>query len=430
MALTTALRLQVIEPLRENAALLMVCVATGIIMLGQGVISPVLPLYAKDFGVSAAMVGATISVFGLARMLLNLPAGFLSDRFGRRLLLVGGPAITALGSFLSAGAGDIWQLLAYRFVAGAGSAMFMTGALILVTDISTAENRGRMLSLYQGSLLLGVSIGPALGGLTAELAGLRAPFVVVGVLAAVCAVWALREMPETHQAAVPVASATPADRPPPVAGARPLRSLFTNPGFTLVSLVTFSIFFTRTGSRQTVLALVGNEQLGLSAGALGAVFAMIALLNLAMIGPSGAWADRFGRKRVIVPSAIVSAGALGLFAVTSSLGFFLLAAVLLGIGTGLAGPAPAAYAADVVPAEARGVGMGLYRTYSDVGFVAGPLLLGWIADASGRFSWALGFNALLVAACALAFALFARETVARQRGPAPATTVEAAGSGG
>lgn len=108
MALTAALRLRVIEPLRENVALLMVCLATGIIMLGQGVISPVLPLYAKDFGVSAAMVGATISVFGLARMLLNLPAGLLSDRFGRRLLLVGGPAITALGSFLSAGAGDIW----------------------------------------------------------------------------------------------------------------------------------------------------------------------------------------------------------------------------------------------------------------------------------------------------------------------------------
>ena len=142
MALTTTVRLQIIEPLRENAALLMVCVATGIIMLGQGVIGPVLPLYAQDFGVSATMVGASISVFGLARMLLNLPAGLLSDRFGRRLLLVGGPVITALGSFLSAGAGDIWQLLAFRFVAGAGSAMFMTGALILVTDISRPDNRG------------------------------------------------------------------------------------------------------------------------------------------------------------------------------------------------------------------------------------------------------------------------------------------------
>ena len=74
----------------------MICVATGITMLGQGVIAPVLPLYAKDFGVSTAMVGASISVFGLARIFFNLPSGFLSDRLGRRLFLIGGPVIIAL----------------------------------------------------------------------------------------------------------------------------------------------------------------------------------------------------------------------------------------------------------------------------------------------------------------------------------------------
>ena len=413
MAFTTTVRVQVIEPLRENAALLTVCVATGLIMLGQGVTGPVLPLYAKDFGVSVAMVGMTISVFGLARMLLNLPAGLLSDRFGRQMLLWGGASITSLGYFLSAAAGDIWQLLAYRFVAGAGSGMFMTGGMVLVTDISTPENRGRMLSLYQGSLLLGVSIGPAVGGLTAELLGLRAPFIVVGVLAALCALWALRQAPEVQRRA-PTAAAriSSADGPtPPATTLLSLRALFANWGFTLVSLVTFSVFFTRTGSRQTILPLLGDERFGLTAGSLGGIFAMMALLNLAAIGPAGAWADRFGRKRVIVPSAFVSAGALALFAVTGELWLFLVAAVLQGIGTGFIGPAPAAYAADVIPAGARGLGMGLYRTYSDLGFVLGPLLLGWIADVTGSFGWSLGFNAVLVAACALAFGVFARETL-------------------
>ena len=63
MALYSVVRRQIVDPLRENSALLMICVATGITMLGQGVIAPVLPLYAKDFGVSTAMVGASISVF-------------------------------------------------------------------------------------------------------------------------------------------------------------------------------------------------------------------------------------------------------------------------------------------------------------------------------------------------------------------------------
>ncbi|MCH8949639.1 MAG: MFS transporter [Chloroflexi bacterium] len=425
MSLASNLRAQVIEPLRNNAALLMVCVATGVIMLGQGVIAPVLPLYAKDFGVSTTMIGASISVFGLARILFNLPAGLLSDRLGRRLLLVGGPIITAVGSFLSAFAGDIWSLLVFRFIAGIGSAVFMTAGITLVADISTPENRGRMLSLHLGSLLIGVSIGPAVGGLTAELINLRAPFILVGVLSAACAVWALKVMPETYRRTVTAGAGEQAAGETEVeVAAGPsapvsIRSLAGNMGLLLVSLVTFSIFFTRTGARQTVLPLSGNEDFGLSAGLLGLIFAMMALINLATIIPSGAWADRFGRKRVIVPSALLAAGALGLFAVTDSLPVFLIAAVLLALGTGISGPAPAAYAADVIPAEARGMGMGLFRTYSDIGFVVGPLLLGWIADATGGFGWPLAFNAALMAAGALAFGLFAKETVApRQDEPA------------
>ena len=167
-----------------------------------------------------------------------------------------------------------------------------------------------------------------------------------------------------------------------------------------------------------MVPLLGAEELGLTAGSLGAIFAMMALINLAAIGPAGAWADRFGRKRVIVPSAFVAVTGLTLFALTGDLWLFLVAAVLQAIGTGLSGPAPAAYAADVMPDHARGLGMGLYRTYSDIGFVMGPLLLGWIAETTGSFSWALGFTAALVAVSTIAFGLFARETVPGAREPA------------
>jgi MFS family permease len=378
-------------------------------MLGQGAIVPVLPLYAEDFEVNATMIGATISVFGLARVLLNLPAGILSDRVGRQLMLVGGAAITSVGYVLSALAADIWQLLLFRFVAGAGSALFMTSAMTLVTDLSTVENRGRMLSYYQGSLLLGVSIGPALGGLVAEVFGLRAPFVVVGALSALCVLWALRERPAPQMTEHGSSASTVAR------GSRvPLAALLTNLAFTLASLVTFAVFFTRTGSRQSVLVLFGNDTLGLTAGALGAIFAMMALINLAAIVPSGVWSDRYGRKAVIVPSALVASAGLVLFAFTDSIAVFMIAAVVLAIGTGVGGSAPAAYAADVVPPEARGAGMGLYRTYGDLGFVLGPLLLGWIIDVTDSFSWALLINAALMGGAAIAFGVFAKETVARR----------------
>ena len=103
---------------REHERLLMISISTVLVMAGQGVISPILPLYARQFGVGAAAVGLTLTVFALARLLLNVPLGLLSDRYGRRLLLVGGPVITAVGMIGSGLAPTFAQLLLWRFVAG------------------------------------------------------------------------------------------------------------------------------------------------------------------------------------------------------------------------------------------------------------------------------------------------------------------------
>lgn len=392
---------------RRYPSLLMLCVATGIIMLGQGVTSPVLPLYARSFGVSAASVGLTIAAFGLARMILNIPVGLASDRFGRRLVLVGGPLVVAVGSVLSATAGDLWQLLLWRFLAGAGSAMYMTGAAAFLTDIADPGNRARMMGLNQGSLLAGTSFGPAVGGLVADVWDFRAPFYVVGSLAGLCAVWAFRSIPESHSTASRAEDST----------ARSGRgwlfdtySLATNLPFFLISMVTLGTFMTRTGGRQTILPLLGADRFDLSPGSLGLLFTLMSFLNLAAVPFAGTFADRWGRKAVIVPASLVTCLSLVMFALAAQAWFLVLASVVQGLGTGFAGPAPAAYAADVAPQSSRGFAMGLYRTYGDVGFVVGPPIMGWIADASG-YAGALYFNTALVAASAAAFVLWAPETV-------------------
>jgi MFS family permease len=110
-------------PLREHEQLLMISISTVLMMAGQGVVAPILPAFAQSFGGSTFVIGLTLTSFALARMVLNVPLGLLSDRRGRRVLLVGGPVVTAVGMFGSGFAPDIWQLLAWRFVAGAGSAM-------------------------------------------------------------------------------------------------------------------------------------------------------------------------------------------------------------------------------------------------------------------------------------------------------------------
>ncbi len=421
---------RVVAPLRENQILLMLCMTTVVVMLGHGIISPVLPLFAESFGVQVALVGTTVGAFGLARLFVDLPAGYLSERWGRRILLVGGPAVTALASVASGLSPNLWVLLAFRFLAGAGSAMYMTGALIYLAEITDETNRGRLMSIYQGSLLLGAGSGPAVGGFVAALLGYRAPFYVVGALAAAVTVWAFARMPEPGRSGVKEEGASPADQgaagaQPPAAtpqtsriAARPqagIRDVLLRADFLMVGLLTFILFGTRVGSRLTILPLMGDSRLGMSEWGLGLVFSMMAFLNLVVLAPSGVMADRFGRKAVIVPATFMTGLAILLFAVSNHVWLFVLAGVVLGVGAGVAGPAPAAYAADIAPPGLRGVTMGLYRTFGDLGFFLGPILAGWLADVSS-FGWALGVNAALLALCALLFGLLARETV--QRAPA------------
>lgn len=383
----------------------MIMVSTVAIMSGQGVISPVLPLFARSFGASAASVGLTLSAFALARLVLNVPLGMASDRYGRRPLLVAGPLVTGLGMIGSGFVDGIPELLFWRLIAGAGSAMYMTGAQVYLVDISTPRNRARVLGANQGALLLGVSLGPGLGGLLAEAFGFRLPFVAVGAAALLTALYAYGRLPETHVSASPAGSRSVAEASP---AEPPWRRLLGSRDFLAVSLVTAMVFLTRAGGRFTVFPLLASGKFGYGARSIGLLFTVMALINLIGLGPAAALGDRVGRKAAIVPSGIVTAAALALIAWTAHPLVFLGAALLLAVGTSIMGPAPAAYAADVAPDEVRGLAMGLYRSAGDLGFVVGPVLLGAIADAT-TLAGALVVNAVLVVAVTLFFAGAARE---------------------
>ena len=427
--MTSYISSRILRPLADNEILLVLCSTTAVVMMGHGIISPILPLFAQTFGVGAALAGLSISIFGFARLITNLPAGLISDRYGRRILLVGGPVVVCVSSILSGLAPDFWTLIAFRFIAGVGSAMYMTGAMVMLADITTPGNRGRVMSLYQGSILIGVSLGPAVGGGVAELFGVRAPFHVVGVLAGLGAVWSFVRMPanpdqitlgdsETYgvEAESPYDDDYDDSFSPSRGTFSVVRALLARPEFALVCVLNMSIFLTRTGGRLTIVPLIAEEEIGLSFGELGAIFTMMTVLNLMMLLPVGTILDRYGRKSVILPSALMMGAGLCLFAVSTQVSTFVLAAIILGIGSGILGPAPAAYAADVAPEQARGLAMGLFRTFGDIGFVLGPVGLGLLADLAG-FTFALVFDAVLLVAFALMFVLFARETIVRRRTP-------------
>ena len=401
----------------------MICGSTVLVMAGQGVVAPVLPIYADNFGVSTAVVGLTFTAFGLARLVLNVPAGLWADRAGRRALLIGGPLITAIGMIGSGLAPTIWALLAWRLVAGAGSALYMTGAQIYLIDIAGDAQRARYIATNQGALLVGVSVGPAVGGFLADAFDLRTPFLVVGAGALLTALYGFLRLPETlgSEGDVATESDTKSGRSTRFGGNLPPATFVLSRQFVAIGVVTFAIFAVRSGFRQTLVPLVGVDKYGFDTGDLGLLFTMLGLIGLVLVGPAGWAADRFGRKPTIVPPGYISAAGLLIAALAPNAIWFAVGLIASSIGTGVSGPAPAAFVADIAPPELRGSAMGLYRTWGDLGLVLAPLLAGLLADGTNRET-AMVAIAILVAIAITWFMVVAVEPPRSVPEPRPATT--------
>ena len=398
------------QSLRSQERVIAVSISTMLVMMGQGVLGPVLPLFTVELGFGAAAAGAAVGAFALARLLFNVPLGAFSDTRGRRLLIVVGPAVVAVGMIGSGLASSLLALIVWRFIAGLGSSMYMTGSLAYVVDISTPTNRTRLLAVNQAALLVGVSIGPWLGGFVGARLGLRAPFFVVAVTAIAAAIYAYLRMPET----LPQARSESGETVHPPRSDRGMRTLATAP-FVAIAFVSFAQFLTRGTAPQSLIPLAGAETFALEIDSIGLLLGAMAMMSLVLLPAASIAADRWGRAQVIVPSLWIIAASLALIGFATGTPMFIAGSLILGFGNAVSGAAPAAYAAEVSSPKARGMAMGAFRTAGDLGLLLGPPLLGVIADRSG-YSWAFWVNALIVAAAAVTLGATALGRSSRPRG--------------
>ncbi|CAN5552512.1 tetracycline resistance MFS efflux pump [soil metagenome] len=406
---------RIAQTYRDNQALVWVCVLIFVNQLGFGSIVPVVPLYAQEFGVSSTAIGLTIAIYGAARFLMNVPTGQIADRFGRRAALASGGAITVGGNLVCALADSYWLFLGGRFIAGAGAAMVITGTQIVVADLSVPANRGRLMSIYQGTFLFAVGLGPLPGGFLAEYFSLSTPFFLYSILGAGVTALAWTRIPETRGRDAEGGILTSSG----VSFRKQLRLFSAQIGFVLVAIVSFTAFFARTGALFNLIPTLADSKLGLTPGQIGIGLALISIVGLTLAYPSGMLVDRFGRKSVIVPSTLISGGSMVMFALAPSFLWFILSCFAWAVAIGISGPAPAAYAADSAPPGMNASAMGMYRMLADAGYVAGPLFLGAAADILTTET-ALYITGSMVVASGILFALLAPETYRREK-PSPQT---------
>lgn len=393
-------------PSLERRILIWMCVLVAVNQLGFGAMVPSLALYAQSFGVAASAIGMAVAIYGLARFVIAIPAGQLSDRLGRRPTLALGGLISAVGNLWCAWATSYPEFIVARFVAGAGAGLIVTTGQVVLADISTPERRGRTIAIYQATFLFAVGIGPFPGGLLAEHFSLSAPFTAYGIASLIATVVAWYGVSETRDFSRGQSVEGAAARPPL---AKQLRLLTGNIGFVLVSLISLMNAVVRTGGLYAVIPTLVTAQLGLSVAAIGFALMLGSVSGLFAAYPAGWLTDRLGRKAVIVPATVMTGASMLLFCFAPSYVWFVAACIVWGVASSVGGAAPAAYAVDSAPPGMNASAMGFFRMTGDAGYVIGPLALGLIADLYGPVA-ALLVAATLVTLIGVAFAMVAPET--------------------
>jgi MFS family permease len=372
-----------------------------IVSLGQALISPILPLYALSFGVTVAMVGLLIASTSLARVLLDIPAGMVSDRLGVRRFMVAGLMIVSLSAVISGSAIDYWMLLFGLVLQGIGSAIYLTVSYIAIGRVVPRPRRGRRMSLYISLQFLGASTGPVLGGVVAQFLGLNVPFFLYSALVLISApvLWRALRNAEVEKTVV-------ARKVEPVH----FRSILGNYALMAINLSLLSISLLRNGLLLTIVPLFAHSELALTPSVLGTVLTLSAAANFLILLPAGTLSDRIGRRGPMVGSLVMSAvTVIALPYVSDTVGFAVLMAAL-GLSLGLTGSI-GAWVADVAPPAQLATAMGVFRTVGDLGSLIGPIILTSIIGPSA----VIGVLPFIVTAAVL---LLAAAVVSRARDPA------------
>lgn len=359
------------------------------IALGYGVVSPVLPSFARTFGVSIGAATFVITIFSLARLCFAPASGQLVQRFGERPTYLGGLLVVALSTAACAFAHTYWELLFFRALNGIGSTMFFVSAFGLMIRISPPDARGEIAGLFTTSFLMGAIGGPVVGSLTAGW-GLDAPFIVYGVVLlgmAVVLFYSLRNSELTAPTHVVRTAVT-------------MREALRHRAYRSALLSNFATGWSVFGLRISLVPLFISDVMGRGVGITGLVLATFAAGNALAVIPSGYLSDRIGRRSLLIVGQMTAGVATIWLGAVSSLPVFLTAACVAGVTAGIFISPLQAAAADILGNEARaGSPVAAVQMMSDMGAIVGSVAVGQIA---GHLTFGLGFTVsgivLLIAA--------------------------------
>ena len=337
---------------------------------GVGLVVPLLPVYAHQLGAGGLAIGLIFGSFALSRTFFLPYFGRLSDRKGRKRLIVVGLFAYACLSLAFILADSVSFLVIIRFFQGIASSMMMPAIQAYVGDITPPGREGFTMGFFNMSIFFGLSLGPILGGSIKDYWGLGASFLSMGLLSLVGFFLSLAFLPPVHEETV-----LKKNRPP-----LPWKKLLGDRE--IIGLFVFRLNYTACiGILWGFLPVLADIEFGLSSSAIGFLVMLGVFISGAIHLPMGYVADRINRRIMIMSGGLLVAVGMIYFAKANSLSDLIVASVLFGIGGGISMPAHMAIAVfKGSQSDAMGSLMGLMTMAHSLGMLVGSSFAGIMMD--------------------------------------------------
>jgi multidrug resistance protein len=371
-------------------------------LIGFGMILPLLPFYAQELEATPFLIGILFSSYSLAQLLFAPMLGRLSDRIGRRPVLLATIAGSAGAHLLFAFSGSFALLLLARTLAGVAAANYGIAQAYLA-DITPPEERSRAMGVVGAAFGLGFVIGPASGGLLSHFLGNQAVPLTAAALALLNLILAAMWLPESLSPEVRGRL-----RPSHWLGFSVLRRLGTNAPLLLLMLLSFLVMFAFSMMEAT-LALYCQDRFGFNAAKTSWLFAFVGVvLVIVQGGLLGKLIRRFGERRLILAGITLMAAGLALLPSGPTPAWLLGALGLLAVGNGLHNPSTLGLLSRLTDEGSQGETIGLSRSFGALARTLGPAAGTAIFAGIGPAwpFWAAG--ALMLACLLLAYELLRR----------------------
>ena len=367
------------------------------------------PLFAFAATGNIFLVGILLASNAIPRTFTGPLTGFLSDRFGRKPLVILGPTIRGIsnvGQFMI-GLDDYWLFFALELFGQAGVAMWNTSSNVLLSDVTRTESRARVLAARQMSTRLGFVAGPAVGGVLAAVFGLQSVFLLNGLSKIVIVLVVFFGVKETRPARMETSLEKPTRR-------RLSFYPFKDRTFAVLAIATAAFAMSNAGIMQTLVPVYAIDMIKVDEVAVGFLISVASTVTFLFAYPNGIIADRYGRKRSLVPGLLLLALASFVLAGWDFYTALLVAVGIKGLGEAMSLGTTQTYAMDLAPDHARGAYIGFWTFSQALGATLGPILMAGLYYLISPGAAFMTMAIILILAAVL-LALFGRETVGRAR---------------